>query len=282
MIRIRPDCFPCFLRQTIRALELNPGENTDDFAVIKDILLLIREADTSKTPAYVTTFIHRAVREHCGTDPFRKVKHQFNDIALGLYPSLKKQVDESKDPLWTAARLAIAGNIIDFGIFSSVDIAGSINKALSAPLAVDDYNSFRKAVERTEGILYLHDNSGEIVFDRLLIEVLVSIGKSVKAVVKGSPVLNDATHEDAQMTGITELCDVMDNGSDAVGTIMEWTSSAFQQEFKNSAVVISKGQANFETLDRTHQETYFFFQSKCDVVSRELGLPTGSMLLKKS
>jgi hypothetical protein len=236
----------------------------------------------SKPPAYTTTFIHKKIRQMLGIDPFKEIKSEYNQIVLRLYPSLKTTIEKSLDPLWTSTRLAIAGNVIDFGIFTSVDIEGTIRKALNNQLSVDDYSSFKNAISIADKILYLTDNAGEIVFDRLLIETLIHLGKEVKAVVKGSPVINDSTMEDAEESGIIGVCDVIDNGSEAVGTILEWTSSAFQKVFNDAQLVISKGQGNFETLIGTEKKIFFLFQSKCNVVSKELGLSTGSMLLKKS
>ncbi len=195
---------------------------------------------------------------------------------------MKTTIEKSLDPLWTSTRLAIAGNVIDFGIFTSVDIEGTIIRALNNQLAVDDYSSFKNAISTEDKILYLVDNAGEIVFDRLLIETLSQLGKKIKAVVKGLPVINDSTMEDAEESGLIGVCDVIDNGSEAVGTILEWTSSAFQKVFNDAQLVISKGQGNFETLIGAEKKIFFLFQSKCDVVSKELGLSTGSMLLKKS
>src|SRR4030043_355718 len=123
---------------------------------------------------------------------------------------LKTTIEKSPDPLWISTRLAIAGNVIDFGIFTSVDIEGAIRKALNNQLAVDDYSSFKNAISIADKILYLTDNAGEIVFDRLLIETLIQLGKEVKAVVKGSPVINDSTMDDAEESGLTEVCDVID------------------------------------------------------------------------
>lgn len=281
-MQTRLDCFPCFLRQTIIALNQMPDSRHLHRQIIDEVLSLMLKADTSRPPAYITTFIHRAIRDLLGTDPFRKIKHEYNTIALALYPGLKEKVEGSRDPLWTAARLAIAGNVIDFGIFTSIDIEGSINRALEERIEVDCYPEFREDVNRADSMLYLLDNAGEIVFDRLLIEELVKCGKKVKAVVKGSPVLNDVTYEDAVHTGIADACKVIDNGSDAIGTILEWTSPEFQEEFSRTPLIISKGQGNFETLTGSIKKTYFLFQSKCGVVSDELGLSPGAMLLKKS
>lgn len=281
-MQTHPDCFPCFIRQTIIALR----QVTDDPAVqeriIKDILPIMAEADMTKAPAYTTTFIHRMIRERLGQDPFKRTKHTFNDIALGLLPSLREQVQQSHDPLWTAARLAIAGNVIDFGIYSSIDIDSSVSRALEPGIGVDDFGSFRDALSDVTTVLYLLDNSGEIVFDMLLIRELTALGKQVTAVVKGSPVLNDVTMDDARQTGIGELCEVVDNGCDGIGTILDWTSPSFQELYRKADLVLSKGQGNFETLPANGKKTFFLFQAKCEVVARNLGLPPGSMLLQRS
>jgi len=281
-MRVQLDCFPCFLRQSIIALRLGTKDESLRETILKSTLDYIQNTDMSKPPAYTTTFIHKKIRQMLGIDPFKEIKSEYNQIVLRLYPSLKTTIEKSLDPLWTSTRLAIAGNVIDFGIFTSVDIEGTIRKALNNQLAVDDYSSFKNAISIADKILYLTDNAGEIVFDRLLIETLIQLGKEIKAVVKGSPVINDSTMEDAEESGIIGVCDVIDNGSEAVGTIREWTSSAFQKVFNDAQLVISKGQGNFETLIGTEKKIFFLFQSKCNVVSKELGLSTGSMLLKKS
>jgi len=281
-VKVHLDCYPCFLKQTLIALRLGTEEETKREYILKCILDNIGKVDTSKTPAHATTFLHREIRNFMGKDPFKAIKSQYNQIALKLYPSFKSRTDTSPDPLWTASRFAIAGNVIDFGIFTSVDIEGTVEKALTGPITVDDYPAFRDDILQTDNILYLLDNAGEIVFDRILIEILISLGKRVTAVVKGAAVINDSTMHDARETQLTEMCKVIDNGSDAVGTILEWTSRDFQDTFNNANLIISKGQGNFETLIGSKKRIFFLFQSKCNVVSKELGLSKGSMLLKKS
>jgi len=276
------DCLPCFLRQTVIALTQHGCDESTQQAVFRDVLSIMQDTDMSKPPAYTTTLIHRAIRNGIAGDPFKKIKRDYNDIALTLYPRLREQVKNSSDPVKTASRLAIAGNIIDFGIFTSIDIEKSVDLSLKSEIAVDDYDVFIEDLSSVREILYLLDNAGEIVFDRLLIEELRLRGKKVKAVVKGSAVLNDVTEEDAVQVGLDAVCDVIDNGSDAIGTILPWTSAEFQKEFEKAELIVSKGQGNFETLFGTAKRTYFLFQSKCDVVSRELGLPVCSMLFRKS
>jgi uncharacterized protein with ATP-grasp and redox domains len=281
-MKMHLDCFPCFLKQALIALRLSTNDEPVQEHILKSVLDDIRRADTSQPPAYTTTFIHRTIRQLLGRDPFKGIKSEYNQIALGLYPSLRTIIRESPDPLQTSTRLAIAGNVIDFGIFTSIDIEGTIKRSLDNQLAVDDYGDFRNAVGASDKILYITDNAGEIVFDRLLVETLLSLGKNVIVAVKGAPVINDATVEDAIESGLTHVCDVIDNGSEAVGTILQWTSSEFQETFNNAQLTISKGQGNFETLFGTRDNMFFLFQSKCHVVSQELGLSIGSMILKKS
>lgn len=273
------ECYPCFLRQVIIASRLGTEEESIQKMVMHGVISKLHKLDFSKTPAHTTTFIHREIRNILGKDPFSEIKSRYNNIALGLYPRLKEIVRKSKDPLWTASRLAIAGNVIDFGIFSSIDIEGTIKRALESSIEVDDYEDFKAELEGAENILYLLDNTGEAVFDRIFIEELLLLGKNVTAVAKGAPVINDCTTKDAVEAGIP--CEIIDNGSDAVGTIIEMTSEGFKERLSLADIIISKGQGNFETLLGEKENIYFFFQSKCVVVSKILGLPTGSMLLKK-
>lgn len=284
-MKVHLDCFPCFFRQTLIAVRLGTKDEALQAAVLKGVTEEIRATDMSKPPAHSTTFLHRKIRSMLGKDPFTEVKSEYNRIALGLYPELKTRVVQSEDPLWTASRLAIAGNIIDFGIFTSIDIAGTVKRALHTPLSVDRYEAFREALTRHDEVLYLLDNAGEIVFDMLLIEVLTGMGKRVRAVVKGVPVLNDATAGDAVEVGLDGKCMIVDNGSDCIGTILELTSPEFNRVFKRAGFVISKGQGNFETLFSPEgdscpgKEIFFLLQSKCDVLSKDLGVAKGAMLL---
>ncbi|NOZ24581.1 MAG: DUF89 family protein [Nitrospirae bacterium] len=273
------DCFPCFLRQVVIALSQVPVDEALKVEILKETLEDVRGTDTSKTPAHTTTFIHRRIRRMLGRDPFKEIKHRYNHAALGLYPSLKSLVDDSRDPLWTASRLAIAGNVIDFGIYTEVDIEAEIDRSLKGEIVWDDYTDFRAALDRAGEVLYLVDNAGEIVFDRILIETLRDRGNKVVAVVKGGPVINDSTAEDALEVGLQQVCEVRDNGSDAIGTILEWCSEEFLALFRRSELVVSKGQGNFETLMNVDKDVFFLFQAKCNVVAGFLGVASGSMLL---
>jgi len=279
-MNVHVDCFPCFLRQANIALSAAGADDHEWKGILKAVLEDIAAAELDKSPSHASSRMHRRIRHMLGRDPFAALKSTYNDKALALMPSLRTVVSRSPDPLLTASRLAIAGNIIDFGIFQSVDIEGTVERALGSPLGVDHSDRFRASVEATDEILYLLDNAGEIVFDMLLIAEILKLGKKVTAVVRGGSILNDVTHWDAAHVGLDTLCSVIDNGSDAVGTVLEETSPGFRELYGNSAcLVISKGQGNFETLIHEERKIYHLLQAKCDVVADALGLTRGAMLL---
>lgn len=174
-------------------------------------------------------------------------------------------------------KLAIAGNIIDFGVSSDLDVElvrQTIDNALSEPV-FGDINVFAEAVAKAETILYLGDNAGEILFDRILIETLPT-GKVV-FVTRGGPVINDVTFADAETVGLTSLVQVMDNGADVPGTALSECSDAFVQAFEKADMIIAKGQGNYETLSETDQaeKIFFLFKVKCPVVARDIGREMG-------
>lgn len=273
------DCLPCFLKQSIIALNMAVDDAELKRDVLRKLMPVIEGTNFMKSPAFTTSFLHRTIRAELGLDPFSGVKEKYNGIALGFYDDLKKSVRSAPDPLALASRFAIAGNIIDFGVFSEVDLHATISRAVDGELHVDHYDQMKEMLKNTGDILYLLDNAGEIVFDRLLIEELLDHGKKVTAVVKGDPVLNDVTISDAEQAGLTSVCEVIDNGSDGVGTVLEWCSGSFVDAFDSVDLVISKGQGNYETLEDARERMLFLLQSKCSVLANHLGVPDGAMLL---
>jgi len=172
-------------------------------------------------------------------------------------------IAESQDPFGLAVRLSIAGNVIDLGVDGGIteSIARqSIKNTLHEPFE-GDTNELKQSIDAADRILYLADNAGEIVFDRLLIEQMPT--DRVTLVVRGGPILNDATIEDARSAGMCELVEVIDNGSDAPGTVLEDCSEAFRKRFAQANLVISKGQGNFETLSDNQANISFMFKVKC-------------------
>ena len=189
-----------------------------------------------------------------------------------MYPKLKNIVLKSKHPLETAVRIAIAGNIIDFGVTNNFNIDKAVSNALNEDLKVNDYNKFKKKLSKAKTVLYLADNAGEIVFDRILIETINSIyNPKVYVAVKSMPVINDAVYKDAKKAGLCNIADVISSGCDAPGTVLSLSTNKFKHLFNNSDIIISKGQGNFETLYRCYNKNIFYlFKVKCAVVAKYL------------
>ncbi len=275
------DCVPCFVRQALDAARLATNEPRIHEQILRATLQMAADMDMDQSPPRIGREIHRRLRELTGDiDPYRTVKQHSNELALHLYPRLQQEVEQSDDPFNTALRLAIAGNIIDFGCKSQVsedDVHESLEQAADAVINEGAVEDLKTSAESAGNILYLADNAGEIVLDRLLIERLPT--KKVTVAVKGAPVINDAVREDAEAARLSEIAEVIDNGCDAPGTILEVCSPEFQQRFHQADLVISKGQGNYETLSDLDREIFFLLKAKCPVIARHIECEVGKMVV---
>ncbi len=278
------ECIPCFLRAAVSVSRKMSDDPAVHERVVREVLRMAAEMSFEQSPPEMSRLIHKLLREETGNDdPYRAAKLEANAYALSLLPALRELVVKAVDPFALATRLAIAGNIIDLGTRSEVtedEIAATLKQALGDPLDGALVESFRAAVAGSQRILYLADNAGEIVLDRLLLEQLPT--ERVTVAVRGRPVINDATLEDAQAAGLHELTRVIDNGGDAPGTVLSLCSPEFRREFHESDLIIAKGQGNFETLCDTDFNIYFLFQAKCPVIAREAGCRLGQAVLMEN
>jgi len=275
-------CLPCFFGQVARTLRHAGVNGQRGRDILRKAERIIENASLDEVPARTTTIIHRILREEAGLDPYKDVKKSYNRIALGMLPALRKRAERADDRLECGVRAAIAGNVIDFGIYESIDLDRALEESFRLPLTGGVYPLFARAVKASRSILYLCDNAGEIVFDRFLIEVLRDRGKKVTAVVKGSPVINDATLDDARAAGLHACAAVIDNGNDGIGTLLEECSPRFLEHYRSADLIISKGQANYETLVQEQDERIFFlFKVKCPVVAAFMERSNGDIVLSR-
>ncbi|MFP4683908.1 MAG: damage-control phosphatase ARMT1 family protein, partial [Ectothiorhodospira sp.] len=206
-------------------------------------------------------------------------KREATAAALAMQPRLEAVMQGATDPLQTAVRIAIAGNIIDYGAAETFDLDVTLERVLGAPFGIDGMAVLRRALGRVERLLYLADNAGETVFDRILIQAL---GRPVTYAVKAGPVLNDATLEEAREAGIHEVAEIVDTGCDAMGAPLELCSPAFRERFDAAELIIAKGQANYETLSDADAPVFFLLQAKCGVIADDLGVETGAVVARAS
>ncbi len=275
------ECFPCFVKQALRAARLF----TDDQKVIKHIIdeigILFPDISLDKTPPEIGEFIYGKIRENSGVeDPYENLKNQNTDEALQLVPFCKNIIAESPDPLFTAIKMAIAGNVIDLAIQHDIDIHSEIETVIHKDLAINDYELFRSQLERADTILYIGDNAGESVFDRLLIEQFAH--KKVYYAVRGTPVINDVVEKDAKRSGIDKFAEIISSGSATPGIILSKCSEEFKEIFKKADMIISKGQGNYEGMSDESREIFFLLKVKCEVLARDIGAPINSLVLMGS
>ncbi|MDC1106693.1 ARMT1-like domain-containing protein [Prolixibacteraceae bacterium] len=227
-------------------------------------------------------YIHRTSRQILKqADPFYIEKRDANQLLMSQYNYWRNYIDQSEKPLFTAIKLAIIGNIIDYGAHrANKDVVGLIEPFLDHSLVTSQLDLFVNSVQSATRILYLGDNAGEIFFDRLLIETIGP--QKIIYVTRGEAVINDVTKVDAEAIGITELCPVIDNGSDAPSTILSDCSDMFLNHYHFADMIISKGQGNFEGLiNENHPNTYFLLIAKCKPIAKLLGVEVDEMVLKK-
>ena len=277
-------CIPCLRRQAGDAIALATTDAGLRIETMLKVVDVIAGLPMDQPPPAMAGLIHRFIRERTGSvDPYAAVKARATDMALRLVASLRSQVDAAADPFEAALRLAIAGNILDFAAFTHIDDAQlerCFSDAFAKPLPTSEIERLKAATDSARSILYIGDNAGETVFDRLLIEHLPA--GAVTYAVKAGPVINDATRADAMAAGIQDVARIVDTGSDMPGTMLEYCSPAFRTLFDTAEVVIAKGQANYETLSDAPREIFFLTQVKCATIARDINAPLGQWVVRRN
>jgi uncharacterized protein with ATP-grasp and redox domains len=271
------DCYPCFFIQALKTARLVTSDEKVILQILKDVSVYLSQASFEVTPSEIGLGIYRILSQRTGADdPYEEVKERCIQQALSLYPELKKLIETSEDRLMTAIRLSIAGNVIDFGTDSSFDLKQELETILSQDFALNHGEEFQRILENARKIVYIADNAGETVFDRLFIE---EINKPVIYVVRERPIINDATREDARLSGLGNISEIISSGCDAPGNILNFCSDEFLKIYGSADLVISKGQGNYEALSDEERPIFFLLKAKCRVVARDLGVAEGSIIL---
>ena len=277
------ECIPCFIRQAAEAIALAVKDPFQQARILRKVMHDLADLDWQASPPMVAAHLHRIIREITGdSDPYRSVKDRMNRLALAALPGCRELIAAAHDPLQAILRLAVAGNLLDCGAKTQIapeDLPQVFATLWDRPLAGEPHELFH-AAQQAERILFLADNAGEIVWDRLLIEALPMA--KVTVAVRGKPILNDALREDAALAGITALVPVIDNGSAAPGTVLADCSEEFRAHFKRAGMIIAKGQGNYETLSEVRAPIFFLFTVKCPLVAAQIGEPPGSLVVKQS
>jgi len=276
----RLDCVACLARQAHEAIVAATPDSELRERALRQVLQMLARADWHLSAPALAQRIHRLIRDLThNPDPYAAVKERLNRRAEELYPVWRQRFRERFSRLEAAVRLAIAGNLLDVAAKAQLGddtVQAAFGTALSAPL-LGSIAEFSGAIRNARHILYLADNAGEIVFDRDLLTQL-PLG-NFTVVVRGAPVLNDATLADAERAGLAEFCELTTNGSDAPGTLLEDCSPDFRARFEAADLIIAKGQGNYESLVGTDKHIFFLLKVKCPVLAESLQCPCGSLVL---
>lgn len=285
-MKISYECGPCFLRQAREALDLSTDDENLKMEIMGEIFKYLSQNFKSGTNSNSTgSTMHALIKQRTGcADPYHKEKIESNNLALKYLPDVKKILEED-DSLENHVKIAIIGNILDFGAFTlDDDIESVIKNSLKKDLTIKDIVEFENSLKANDKVLYLVDNTGEIVFDKLLLSKIKEYGLDITIAVKSEPILNDACMAEALDAGLDEFGSIVEIGAGTVGYVDSKISDEFREIFNSHKFVISKGMGNYEGLteiDLSTKEIYFLLCAKCNTISRDIGVNLQDMLLFK-
>lgn len=277
-MKIRRECVSCLLQRTIFECNLVRKEKADK--VVKEVCgVFYKHYSPNAISAELATHVHKKAYEIIGSnDPYYDLKKKSNDVALSLRDTAEKIIETSDDMLKTAIVVSIVGNLLDFGIRTSIgepeDIKKKFNDFVREGLGHDDSEKIKKYLGENKKIIYFTDNAGEIIFDALLMKIIKSYGCHLAVVVRGEPVLTDATYEDAIFAGIDKIADELwDTGGFAVGVNFRILPKKVLNYMKNCDLIISKGMANFESFSDTDWKPIIhLLRAKCQPVANAMNV----------
>jgi len=285
-MKVHPECAQCLLRRILYETELGGASMDQQYAAMKlAIDALQKDFSPDICSAEIATGVHRGVYDLLGKDPYADAKAKSNEIALQLLPKARRMVEESDDPFRTAVLCSIIGNVLDFGIrndFQNADVLlERFDSLCEEGLGHDDTPEI-KELARGSHIAYLTDNCGEIVFDRILVRELRKYAERITLLVRGSPILSDATREDVAYVGLDqEVDEVLDTGMFAVGIDLDRASPQLREVLYSADLIISKGMGNYEALSESDlRPIAYLLRTKCEPVARDIGVPKGTNVVK--
>ncbi|MBQ3057594.1 MAG: DUF89 family protein [Clostridia bacterium] len=275
--RLNAQCVSCLLNKHLKNIP-DSFSSAKKLRYMQGILKIIGNADVCMSAPEIVEQIDKFKQSFCETDSFSQIKDFYNNLLLGVEKDIEANIENSHNPLETAVKYAMAGNFIDFGAMESVDeqiLKETLQNAEKIVINKAELEGFENEIIKAENIVYLTDNCGEIVLDKLLIKQILKINNSLKinVIVRGEPVLNDCTVDDACQVGLDKLVAVSGNGTAIAGTVLEKISLEAKGLIDNADLVISKGQGNFETLHHCGKNIYYLFLCKCEMFAQRFGVP---------
>lgn len=283
-MKVNYECASCMLRQSREAIEHATEDNEKRMdATLKVLNFMNTNFKKSRQSNKLGTDLHHMIMEETGNnDPYKNLREEGNKLALKLIPMVEELIKKD-DSLENYVKIAVAGNVIDFGALEeNTDMESLIKKQVTRKPVINDIDKLDNALKKAKDILYLTDNGGEIVFDKFLIQkIKEDYDVNITLALKESPILNDALVPDAEDLNMEEYTTIISTGASSVGVVEDYISSELKEIMNNVDLIISKGMGNYEGLTEMTVDTpvYFLLTTKCNVISREIGVPIKSPVI---
>lgn len=287
-MKLNMNCILCNIRQVLTVTAFTKSSPQEQQQAMREVLSYLATTEYNRSNPEVIRGTWEIITKHLqDRDPYRKIKTFYNKKLLALLPAMQQQIAEAPEPFFAALKMAVAANLIDFAASAEIDdslLLNRLRQARTEIFAIDDSPSLYSRLAQARSLLYLGDNCGEIVVDRLFIEQIKKEFPQLQVYfgVRGEPIVNDVTLADAAMIKMEQVATVLSNGDGSLGTVLERTSEQFKQVFQDADVVIAKGQGNYESLSETkHRSLFFLFMAKCEVVATAAGVSRQAILCQE-
>lgn len=284
-MKIHNDCINCIENQALRVcdfLKVHPHERD---AILRLTQEHIQTFNFALTPPHNATPLYEAIADLLGLDDlYADIKKASSQHALAFEALCARTIAQSHEPLLTATKTAVAGNVIDLASVMMYDLEEELNKIYNTPFAIDDFSALEMMLPTTKILVYLADNAGEEIFDKLYIQTIRSLFPSIDVYyfVRGRPIINDLTRKDALHSGMDKVATIVDSGVPTPGLAMEFMSDSARAIFEKAGCIISKGMGNYECLgEEKNIPIFFLLKVKCHVVAEAIGARLGDIICKK-
>ena len=273
-MKLNPFCMCCALNKLEQKIRHYPDmEKKTEY--MKKVMALIANTEEKDCAPSLSVDIQKLYSSFwdCPMEDFTEIKREYNQLMLNMEDSLENKIRKSEDPLEKSLLYARIGNYIDFAALSNVDqatVLTLLEEKSTESLDEEEYRNFLRELSSAKKLVYLTDNCGEVVLDKLAVKILKEKypNLDITVIVRGYPVVNDATMEDAEEIGLTDLVRVIGNGSNVGGTWIPGITSEARDLLYDADLIIAKGQGNFETLNDCGLNIYYLFLCKCDLFQR--------------
>jgi len=284
-MKIETECLECIFNQSSRVSKFLKVTSTQAKHISQIAKHHIKQFDYTSTPVHNATPMYEEIAQYLEVDDiYADIKNEASKKASNFIYTCKEKINQSEDKLRAAIKTAIAGNVIDLAAEIMFDLDEEIQKIFTTDFAIDDFEKLKHTLSQTKNIVYLADNAGEEIFDKICIEAIKKIYPDVKVYyfVRGKPIINDLTITHAKKSGLDEVSVLVDSGVPTPGYTQEFASKEATELFKSADCIISKGMGNYECLgEEKNLPIYFLLKVKCQVVARSIGANIGDIVCKK-